>query len=91
MSSTDEAVNTAQSRAQEALDDNHSDKAEGDLTASTQKVSNEHASKHGDASGMTQASDEHHDASSAAEDKGSQAKKDQIQGLQQFDMKNQYF
>lgn len=78
MSSTDEAVKTAQARAKDAAtgDTDTEHHAQGDLTHTTQQVSSEHAAKHGDASGMTSAADRHHENS----DDSKAHKDDQVTG-----------
>lgn len=81
MSSTDEAIKSAQARAknaaESATDQEHH--AQGDISNTTQKVSNEHAAKHGDASGMTSASDQHHETTHKEDSKAH--KDDQVSGI----------
>jgi len=82
MSSTKEAIDTAQARAQEAANsDEAHPEAHGDIHASTQKVSNEHAASHAEGSGMKQAAvNKQSQSKEATSDKAGNAK-DQIQGV----------
>lgn len=69
MSSTAEAVNAAQSRAQEAAkSDSNDDKhaaAQGDIHESVQKASGENSDAHATGSGMKDAGQKRHDESKA--------------------------
>lgn len=79
MASTDEAVKTAQARAKDAAGgDANKHHAVGDVAHTTQQVSSEHAAKHGDASGMTSASDRQHDSSNS--DDAKVHRDDQVSG-----------
>lgn len=77
MSSNNEAVNEAQSRAQEAAkSDSELHNDHGDLHQSAQKVSQQHSTAHAEGSGMKQAAERKQDEST----KDGNAK-DQAQGV----------
>ncbi len=83
MSTSKEAIDKAQSRAQEAAksDTQEHEEAHGDLHQSAQQVSSEHAA-HAEGSGMKQAAENKHSESRGTISERAGDAKDQIQGVE---------